>query len=103
MQSKNMNKQGDFIMERIFRKIELLFLLVAAIILIGTTSIFASNLKLIKEKSIQTKPGENLSVDASGADIKVETWDKNEAYVKISETEKQKKKCILRLRKSVTV
>lgn len=100
MQSKNMNKQGDFIMERNSRKIELLFLLMTAIMLIGTTSIFASNLRLIKEKSIQTKPGENLSVDASGADIKVETWDKNEAYVKIFGNRKAEEKMHFEIEKA---
>lgn len=45
--------------------------------------ILADNLKLIKEKSLNVKSGETLFIDASGADIKVDSWNKNEVYVKI--------------------
>ncbi|MBS3945555.1 MAG: hypothetical protein KGZ42_08655, partial [Melioribacter sp.] len=45
--------------------------------------ILADNLKLIKEKSFNVKSGETLFIDASGADIKVDSWNKNEVYVKI--------------------
>ena len=65
------------------KKIELLFLFVTAIILIAATSIFGNGMRLIKEKFLQTDPGESFYVDASGADVKVESWDKNESYVKI--------------------
>ena len=78
-----MNKQGDFVMERGNKKFELLFLLITGVLLLGATSIFASSLRLIKERSIQTKAGENLYVEASGADVKIDSWDKDEAYIKI--------------------
>ncbi|MEW6509202.1 MAG: DUF4097 family beta strand repeat-containing protein [Bacteroidota bacterium] len=48
-----------------------------------STNILADNLKLIKEKSLNAKSGESLFVDASGADIKVDSWNKEEVYVKI--------------------
>lgn len=65
------------------------------ITLIGTvfaTDLLADNLKLIKEKSFQVKPGENLLVDASGADIKIESWNKDEVYVKIFGNRKAEEK-----------
>lgn len=61
-------------------------LIILIIVLISTlfaTNIFADNLKLIKEKSLNVKQGETLFIDASGADIKVDSWNKDEVYVKI--------------------
>ena len=78
-----MNKQGDYVMEMNSRKIELIFLLIISAVLLSATTIFASGRKLIKEKSIQTQQGLTLTVEASGADIFVKTWEKAEAYVKI--------------------
>jgi len=54
--------------------------------LIGLTSSvsFADNLRVIREKSFQVKDWQNVYVNASGADVKVESWDKQEVYVKIS-------------------
>lgn len=63
----------------LFNKISLIFFL----IIIGVTSSFAGDLKLIKEKSFQVRDWENVYVNASGADVKVESWDKQEVYVKI--------------------
>jgi len=53
--------------------------------LIGLTSSIslADNLRLIREKSFQVKDWQNVYVNASGADVKVESWDKEEVYVKI--------------------
>ncbi len=79
-------------MERNNKKFELLFLLVLGIVLVGATSLFADSLKLIREKSLQTQPGETLYVDASGADVKVVSWDKNETYVKIFGNRKAEEK-----------
>ncbi|MBM4171206.1 MAG: DUF4097 domain-containing protein [Ignavibacteria bacterium] len=64
---------------RIIQRIALIILLMC----IGFTTHFANELKLIREKSISVNPGEMLSVEASGADIKINSWTKNEAYVKI--------------------
>lgn len=78
-----MNKQGDYVMEKNSRKIELVFLLIISAILLSATTIFASGRKLIKERSINTQLGLTLTVEASGADVFVKTWEKDEAYIKI--------------------
>jgi hypothetical protein len=78
-----MNKQGDYVMEKNSRKIELVFLLIISAILLSATTIFASGRKLIKERSINTQPGLTLTVEASGADVFVKTWEKDEACIKI--------------------
>jgi hypothetical protein len=56
--------------------------------------------KLIREKSIQTQPGQTLTVDASGADIFVQSWDKNEAYVKIYGNQKAEDKMHFEIEKT---
>jgi hypothetical protein len=65
-----------------YRKIQKITLLIV-LLNVGFTTHFASELKLIKEKSISVSPGEMLYVDASGADIKINSWDKDEAFIKI--------------------
>lgn len=65
------------------------------IFLIGSlfvTDLLADNLKLIKEKSFTVRSGETLYIDASGADIKVESWNKDEVYVKILGNRKAEQK-----------
>ncbi len=59
------------------------FLIIMIISLISATISFADSLRLIKEKTFQVKDWQNLYVKASGADVKVESWDKPEVYVKI--------------------
>ena len=64
------------------------FITQKVLMLIGTLAFFASftyadDKKLLLEKSYQMKDWENLYVSASGADIKVDSWDKQEVYVKI--------------------
>lgn len=57
---------------------------VMILLIVVTTSLsFADNLKLIREKSFQMKDWQTVYVNASGADVKVESWDKQEVYVKI--------------------
>ncbi|MEW6193704.1 MAG: DUF4097 family beta strand repeat-containing protein [Bacteroidota bacterium] len=75
-------------------------LFTVVLLLIGlslTTDLFASEIKLIKEKSIPAKSGDNLYVDASGADVKVFSWDKNEVYIKIYGNERAKDKMEFRI------
>lgn len=79
-------------MKKNSHKIELVLLLVFSLTLLGTTAIFGSEKNLIKEKSIPTQKGLTLSVEASGADIYVQTWDKDEAYVKIYGNRKAEEK-----------
>jgi hypothetical protein len=59
------------------------FLLILIITLMAASISLADSLKLIKEKSFQVKDWQNLYTKASGADVKVESWDKQEVYVKI--------------------
>jgi hypothetical protein len=70
----------------------LLILLIALFGSAFSTNIFADNLKLIKEKSISVKPNETLVIDASGADIKIDSWNKDEVYVKIFGNRKAEQK-----------
>lgn len=64
-------------------KIGLIFLLIIASLLLLRTSTVAQEKKLISEKSFEVKSGESLYVETSGADVKVVSWDKNEALIKI--------------------
>lgn len=64
-------------------KIELLVLILIGALLIGASTLFAGDARLIKEKTLQVQANQVLRVDASGADVFVNTWDKNEALVKI--------------------
>lgn len=58
------------------------FMLIGTILLL-TSVVFASDQKILIEKSIQMRDWEKIYVNASGADVKVESWDKQEVYVKI--------------------
>ena len=70
-------------MKRKTKVFEFFLLILFAVLMIGVTSIFAGERHLIKEKTLPTKPGETLTVEASGADVNIESWDRDEAYVKI--------------------
>lgn len=64
-----------------------------ALMLLGTlaflsTYAYAEGLRVLKEKTFQMKDYQNLYVDVSGADVKVENWEKQEVFVKISGNEK---------------
>jgi len=64
-----------------------------ALMLLGTLAFlssfaYAEDLKVLKEKTFQMKDYQNFFVDASGADVKVVSWDKQEVYVKISGNDK---------------
>ncbi|MHB9041024.1 MAG: DUF4097 family beta strand repeat-containing protein [Melioribacteraceae bacterium] len=58
-------------------------LVVISLIMISASLSLADNLKLIREKSFQVKDWQSVYVNTSGADVKVESWDKPEVYVKI--------------------
>jgi DUF4097 and DUF4098 domain-containing protein YvlB len=47
---------------------------------------------LIKEQTLATSYGKNLSVSVPGGDVKITTWNKEEAYVKITGNENAKNK-----------
>lgn len=69
--------------------------IILLLFLIGSlfaTDLLADNLKLIKERSFNVKSGETLFVDASGADIKIDSWNKDEVYVKIFGNRKAEEK-----------
>jgi hypothetical protein len=60
-----------------------IFSLGSLFFIVFITTLRADNLRLIREKSFQAKDWENVYVNASGADVKVDSWDKAETYVKI--------------------
>lgn len=70
----------------------LIILLILLISTLFATNAFADNLKLIKEKTLSVKQGETLFIDASGADIKIDSWNKDEVYVKIFGNRKAEEK-----------
>lgn len=57
-----------------------------------SVDLHASKLELIKEKTFQVKPGGTLGVEASGADVKIMSWDKEEVQVKIFGNERAREK-----------
>ena len=59
-------------------------LAILLLMILGATLANAQSLRLIEEKSFSVKDWDNVYVNASGADVKVESWDKQETYVKIS-------------------
>ena len=59
------------------------FLLMFVLMILGASLSSAEELKLLREKSFSAKDWDNVYVNASGADVKVESWDKQETYVKI--------------------
>lgn len=64
-----------------------------ALLLLGTlaflsTFVYGDDLRVLKEKTFQMKDFQNLSVEVSGANVKIQNWDKQEVYVKISGNEK---------------
>lgn len=69
-----------------------LSLLIFLISILFVVDLQAGGLKLIKEKTFQVKSGGELQVEASGADIKITSWDKEEVHVKIFGNERAKEK-----------
>ena len=59
----------------------IVFLFIISLLFYG--NIFADNLKVLHEKTFDVQPGQRLNVEASVADIKITTWDKNEFYIKV--------------------
>ncbi|MBI1939075.1 MAG: DUF4097 family beta strand repeat protein [Ignavibacteriales bacterium] len=69
-----------------------LSLLIFMVSIFFAVDLQASKLELIKEKSFQVKPGGGLQVEASGADVKIMSWDKEEVHVKIFGNERAREK-----------
>lgn len=59
------------------------FLGLVLFVTLMSSFVYADDLRLIREKTFQVKDWENVYVNASGADVRVESWDKQEVYVKI--------------------
>lgn len=87
-----MNKQGELEMNELTKKIGVILLLILAAFILMNTSILADSQRVIKENSFKMKQGETLYVDAAGADIKVKSWDKDEALIKIFGNRKAEEK-----------
>ncbi|MEJ5350949.1 MAG: DUF4097 family beta strand repeat-containing protein [Melioribacteraceae bacterium] len=58
------------------------FLLIASLFVMSIT-LQAEEKRLIKEKSFIVNQGETISIETSGADVKIKSWDKNEANIMI--------------------
>ena len=68
------------------------FLMIAGTLAFLASVAYAGDLRILKEKSFQMKDWENIFVDASGASINVESWEKQEVYVKIYGNERAEQK-----------
>lgn len=71
-----MKKMSDYTFKAILFNVFMLLVLGASISLAG-------DLKLLQEKSFPAKDWENVYVNSSGADVKIQSWDKMETYVKV--------------------
>lgn len=56
---------------------------VVLFIVFGSSVMLGGEVRLIKEKNFSVKDWQNLYVQASGADVKVDSWDKPEVNIKI--------------------
>ena len=52
-------------------------------IVFSSSIVFGEDLRLLKEQNFSVKDWQNLYVKASGADVKVNSWDKSEVNIKI--------------------
>ena len=73
------------------------FLLIFVLMILGASLSSAEELKLIREKSFSAKDWDNVYVKASGADVKIESWDKQETYVKIFGNRRAEEKLDIRI------
>lgn len=55
-----------------------------SVILFLSSTIYADNLRVIHEKNFTVKSNSKIIVDASAANINIQGWDKDEAYIKIT-------------------
>jgi DUF4097 and DUF4098 domain-containing protein YvlB len=81
-------------------KIRTFLMLFISGLLFLNISLFADDLRVIREKTFSVKQGETLSVDASGAHVKVESWNKDEVYVKILGNKRAEEKLEFNLEQS---
>jgi Putative adhesin len=65
------------------RLILIRFSLILFLFVLGAGITSADGLKLIKEQTFSVKDWENVYVNSSGSNVKIESWDKSEAYIKI--------------------
>src|ERR1035437_9828607 len=79
----------------IFQKLILILLLT----LIASSISLGRGLRTIREKTFSVKDWENLYVNADGADIIVESWDKQEVYVKVSGNRRAEERLNLKMEK----
>jgi len=84
-----MNKKG-FPMRYILNHVVNLTVLV--MLVSAFTALNAEERKVVLEKKFPVNSGERLTVDASSGDVIINTWDKNEVYVKILATSKASEK-----------
>ncbi len=70
-------------MKELRNKLAVIFFLIIVSFLVMNIAVRAEEKRIIKEKSFSVNQGETISVETSGADVKIKSWDKNEVYVKI--------------------
>lgn len=63
-----------------------------SVILFLNSKIFADDLRTLHEKSFSVKSNSKIIVDASAANINIQGWDKDEAYIKITGNDKAEEK-----------
>lgn len=68
------------------------FFLLLGLFAFLNANVFAEELRTLKENTFQVKDYQNIYVNASGTDVKIESWDKQEVYVKILGNNKAEEK-----------
>jgi len=70
-------------MKELQNKLGIIFFLIIISLLVMNIALKAEEKRIIKEKSFDVNQGETITIETSGADVKIKSWDKNEVYVKI--------------------
>ncbi|MDH7605933.1 MAG: DUF4097 family beta strand repeat-containing protein, partial [Melioribacter sp.] len=70
-------------MKELQNKLGIIFFLIIVSLLVMNIALNAEEKRIVKEKSFNVNQGETITIETSGADVKIKSWDKNEVYVKI--------------------
>lgn len=82
------------------KTIKFVFVLTAIFLFYTSSNIFSDELKVIKEKRFSVKENENLNIESTGTDVKIENWNKLEVYVKVMGNKKAEEKLKFELEQS---
>lgn len=86
-------------MKELKRGIGLIILLMLLSLTLNAINLRAEDKRIIKEKSFVVNPGEKLFIEASGANINVDTWEKNEVKIQIHGSKKAESKMFVQIEK----